>query len=83
MIGQLIEELCVANIKLFEVCNTKAEIAKRPADFTKKQMSENARRDIELCKRRAQLKSSIDKKLSDAILSGDISVIDEVKQYGT
>ena len=82
MIGQLIEELCVANIKLFGVCNKKAEIARSPGEFTKKECVENARRDIELCKRRAQLKTTIDRALNDAIICGDTSVIDEVKQYG-
>lgn len=82
MIGQLIEELCIANIKLFNVCDRKAEIAMRPADFSKKDCVENARQDIALCKRRAQLKSAIDKALHDAIISGDTLVIEEVKQYG-
>lgn len=82
MIGQLIEELCIANIKLFNACDMKAAIAAKPAEFTKKDCVENARRDIELCKRRAQLKTAIDKALNDAILSGDTCVIDEVKQYG-
>lgn len=83
MIGQLIEELCIANIKLFNCCNTKAEIVRNPGDFSKKDCVENARRDIELCKRRAQLKSAIDKALRNAIISGDALVIEEVKQYGS
>ncbi len=83
MIGQLIEELCIANIKLFGVCNRKADIANNPGDFTKKDCVENFRRDIELCKRRAQLKTAIDREINDAIISGDTSVIDEVKQYGS
>lgn len=82
MIGQLIEELCIANIKLFNVCDTKAAIAAKPADFSKKDCVENARRDIELCKRRAQLKNAIDRAINDAIIAGETSVIDEVKQYG-
>ncbi len=82
MIGQLIEELCIANIKLFNVCDTKAAIAANPGDYTKKDCVENARQDIALCKRRAQLKNAIDRAISDAIISRDTSVIDEVKQYG-
>lgn len=83
MIGQLIEELCVANIKLFNVCDIKAAIAAKPGDYSKKDCVENARRDIALCKRRAQLKNAIDQALNAAIISGETSVIDEVKQYGT
>lgn len=82
MIGQLIEELCIANIKLFNCCNMKVEITTRPENFTKKEMVENAQSDISLCKRRAQLKTAIDNALNSAILSGGMEVIDEIKQYG-
>lgn len=82
MIGQLIEELCIANIKLFNVCNTKADIARSPGNYTKKDCVDNARQDIALCKRRAQLKNAIDQAINDAIISRDTSVIDEIKQYG-
>lgn len=81
-ISQLIEELCISNIKLYNCCDVKARIAANPSDFTKKQIVENARKDIELCKRRGQLKTSIDKELNRAILLGETSVIDEVKRYG-
>ena len=83
MIGQLIEELCVANIKLFNVCDKKAAIAASPAEFSKKDCVDNARADIALCKRRAQLKNAIDRAINDAIISGDTSVIDEIQQYGS
>jgi len=82
MIGQLIEELCIANIKLFSVCDKKAEIAKNPGDFSKKEIVQNASRDVELCKRRAQLKTAIDQAISSAIIAGEVDVITEVKQYG-
>jgi len=81
-IGQLIEELCIANIKLFNVCDKKAEIVKAPGDFTKSEIVENASRDVELCKQRAQLKTAIDRAISHAIIAGEVDVIDEVKQYG-
>ena len=82
-IGQLIESLCVANIKLFNICNIKTQIAANPSAFSKKQMADNARADVNLCKTRAQLKNAIDKAISKAILNTEeSSVIDEVKSYG-
>lgn len=81
-IGQLIEELCVANIKLFVLCDKKAKVVQSPANFSKGELVEMTKRDLELCKRRAKLKHAIDKTLNDAILVGEMAVIDEVKQYG-
>lgn len=83
MIGELIEKLCIANIKLFETCNQKANMAKSPNDFTKKQMAQVMKKDIELCKQRAMLKTAIDNELNRSIVSGGTTVIDEVKNYGS
>jgi hypothetical protein len=83
MIGQLIEELCVANIKLFMVCDKKADAAKSPEKYTKKELQKIMAQDIALCKRRAQLKSRIDKVVSDALLLGEMDGIEEIKSYGS
>ena len=82
MLGELIEKLCVANIKLYHICNTKADIASNPANYSKEQMVANAAADIELCKQRGAIKKAIDKSINDAIITGETSIIDEVKQYG-
>lgn len=82
MIGELIEKLCIANIKLFKVCDDKAKIADNPADFSKTEIVEVMRKDINLCKQRAQLKNAIDRTVAHSIMKGELSVIEEVKQYG-
>lgn len=82
MIGELIEKLCIANIKLFQVCNDKANMANNPGDFSKTEMVEIMRKDINLCKLRAQLKNAIDSAVSQSIMNGEISTVQEIKQYG-
>lgn len=82
MIGELIEKLVIANLKLYDTCNDKAKAAKNPANFSKRELVEIMRKDIELCKQRAQLKNAIDRTLSHSIMKGELSVSEEVKQYG-
>ncbi len=83
MIGELIEKLSISNAKLFKLFDIKADMASRPADFTKAQMADAMRRDIELCKQRGFLKRSIDKAINDAIIKGGVTITDEVKSYGS
>ena len=83
MIGELVEKLSIANIKLYEVCDKKADIAREPGSFSKQEIVDVLRRDIELCKQRAMLKKAIDNAVNQAIMDGRTSVIDEVKSYGT
>lgn len=83
MIGELIEKLCIANIKLFMICDKKADMAKNPAAFSKEDVIETVRRDVELCKQRAYLKNQIDKAVNEAIMHGKTAVLDEVKSYGS
>ena len=82
MIGELIEKLSIANIKLFKVCDDKAKIATNPGDFSKAEIVEVVRKDIQLCQQRAKLKNAIDVALNDSIMKGELSVVEEVKQYG-
>jgi hypothetical protein len=82
MMGELVEKLSIANMKLFKVCDKKADIARNPGDFSKSEIVDVIRRDIELCKQRASLKNQIDKTLNQAIMDGKASVVDEVKSYG-
>lgn len=81
-IAQLIEELCISNIKLFDVCNKKAAIASNPAGFSKEEAVETIGRDIELCKQRARIKTEINRVLNEAVVLGKLDIVDEVKQYG-
>lgn len=71
----MIDALCIVNNKLFSLCDKKAEMAKRPADFSKEDFVNLAARDIELCKTRAGLKNSINS------FFGQKTV--EVKEYGS
>lgn len=83
MIGEFVEKLSIANIKLYEVCDKKADIVKDPSKYSKDEIVEVLRKDIELCKQRAMLKNAIDNKISQAIMSGSSSVVNEVKNYGS
>jgi len=83
MIGELIEKLTIANIKLYMLCDKKADMAKNPEAYTKKQMAEVMDADIQLCKQRGSLKKQIDIAINSAIITGETSVIDEVKDYGS
>lgn len=83
MIGNLIEQLSVANTKLFELCNKKHEITNSPENFSKEDMVALIEKDIELCKTRANLKNKIDETLNGAIRNGGLDSIKEVKQYGS
>ena len=82
MIGELIEKLCIANIKLFMICDDKAKMAAQPGNYSKTEMAEVMGKDIKLCRERARLKNAIDRTLSQSIMKGELSVIEEVKQYG-
>jgi len=75
--SELIEKLCIANIKLFQLCDKKADMAKSPADYSKADMAKVMRQDIELCKLRGQLKSQIDRLISPEV------AIEEIKNYGS
>lgn len=77
MIGELIEKLAIANIKLYNTCDEKADMAANPQNYTKEQMAEVMKRDIELCKQRGALKSQIDK-----VLLGSVAT-EEIKKYGS
>lgn len=75
-IAEQIEKLATATIKLYFVCDKKADAAKNPDKYSQEELEEIARQDIELCKQRAQLKGSIDK-----YINAHLGVL-EVKKYG-
>lgn len=83
MIGQLIEDLAIANIKLYMLCDMKADVAANPDNYSKEAIVKMNAQDIALCKRRAQLKSRIDSALSQAIIKGEMGVVEEIKRYGS
>lgn len=83
MIGELIEKLSIANTKLFTICDKKADMAKNPDDYSKQEMADVMRKDIELCKQRASLKNAIDAAINQAIIKGGVSAVSEVKDYGS
>jgi hypothetical protein len=74
--GQYSEDLCIANLKLFKVCDLKDKIAKGEIECSNEQKELLLKQDIELCKTRAHLKSELDK-----IIMG-YKAIFEAKNYG-
>jgi len=75
--GELIEKLCILNIKLFMACNAKADAVANPKAYSKEDLIRLMEKDIELCKGRGKLKSQIDK-----LIIGDAAV-EEIKNYGS
>lgn len=73
-LGELVEKLAIANIKLYNLCDLKTDMSKNPADYTKEQLVTLMEQDIKLCKERAKLKNAINKTVG---LDGD-----EIKRYG-
>lgn len=73
-IGELIEKLCIANIKLYMLCDKKVDMAADPLKYSKEEIAALLSKDIALCKERASLKSEINKILG---AGGE-----EVKMYG-
>ncbi len=74
-LGELVEKLTIANIKLYNLCDRKALAANNPGDFSKEELAAIMRKDIELCKERALLKNAINK------VAG-IPSTEEIKSYG-
>jgi RNA processing factor Prp31 len=83
-ISELIDKLITINIKLYNVLEESAKISNQSKKTDKDmiQLGELNVRNINLVKNRSQLKSAIDQKIKDAIKSGNVSVLDEVKKYG-
>jgi len=83
-ISELIDKLITINIKLYNVLEDSAKIAnmnnKKDSDMIK--LGELNAKNIRLVQNRSQLKTAIDFKISQAIKSGNVSVLDEVKKYG-
>lgn len=74
-LGELVEKLAIANIKLFQLCDKKADAAKNPANYTKQELVDLCANDIALCKERARLKNAINK------VAG-VDIAEEIKGYG-
>jgi len=81
--SELIDKLNIVNIKLFNLLDKTAELdkkinkSKEDIDLIIQLSGDN----IRLAKQRSNLKSAIDKKLNEAIKSGDTNILDEVKNY--
>lgn len=73
-LGEMVEKLCIANIKLYNLCDLKTDMSKNPADYTKEQLVTLMEQDIQLCKERAKLKNIINKSVG---IEGE-----EIKRYG-
>lgn len=72
--GEVVEKLCIANIKLFMLCDKKDAIVKNPGNYPKGELVKVMKQDVALCKERAHLKNQINK-----LFGNDIQ---EIKNYG-
>ncbi len=71
-IGELIERLMIANMKLWAVCDKKANAANMSQEDLRVLVSD----DLNLCKSRAAIRAEINKRLG-GVVSGE-----SVKSYG-
>lgn len=83
-ISELIDKLITINIKLYNVLEDSAKIAsmKNQTDKDLIELGKLNAKNIRLVQNRSQLKTAIDLKISQAIKTGNVSVLDEVKKYG-
>ncbi len=72
-IGELIERLCIANMKLWAVCDKKANAANMSQEDLRVLVAD----DLNLCKSRAAIRAEINKRLG-GIVSGE-----SVKSYAS
>jgi hypothetical protein len=82
-ISEIVDKLITINIKLFNVLDKAAEFDKIQ-DKTISDLEQIAilsGENIKLIKLRSFLKSSLDKKLKEAIKTGNVEVLEEVKKY--
>lgn len=77
--SELIDKLAIVNIKLYMVKEKQANIKSSTSKIELKSLIDQ---DISLCRQRSTLKKEIDALLQKAIRTGDITQINEVKDYG-
>jgi hypothetical protein len=73
-VAEDIEKLVISNIKLYMVCEKKAQVANGTLDLSKEELESLMKQDIDLCRQRGALKNAINKALGQAP--------QEVKRYG-
>lgn len=83
-ISELIDKLITINIKLYNVLEESGKLANlnNKSDKEMIKLGELNEKNIRLVKNRSQLKTAIDSKIANAVKSGNVSVLDEVKKYG-
>jgi hypothetical protein len=80
--SELIDKLITINVKLFNVLDRSSYLdSLEKTEEVKNEIVNLSGENIRLIKQRSFLKSSIDKKLNDAIKNGGTQVLDEVKKY--
>ena len=77
LLGDLMDSLSIVNAKMFELCNTKKQMADNPSNYTKEEMAALLGKDIALCEQRAVLKNKLNK-----MTPGISHTIEEIKMYG-
>lgn len=71
-VADLIDKLSIVNVKLFFVCDKKAN----PDSLSKEELVKLMKQDVSLCAERSRLKNEINKLLGS-------KVPEEVKNYGS
>jgi hypothetical protein len=80
--SELIDKLITIYVKLFNVLDRSSYLdSLEKTEEVKNEIVNLSGENIRLIKQRSFLKSSIDKKLNDAIKNGGTQVLDEVKKY--
>jgi hypothetical protein len=80
--SELIDKLITINVKLFNVLDRSSYLdSLEKTEEVKNEIVNLSGENIRLIKQRSFLKSSIDKKLNNAIKNGGTQVLDEVKKY--
>lgn len=76
--SELIDKLSIVNVKLYMVKEKQSQVTDgTPKEELKKLIDQ----DLSLCRERSVLKKEINAALQNAVKSGNVSQLQEVKQY--
>ncbi len=76
--SELVDKLSIVNVKLYMVKEKQSQVTN---ETTKEILKGLIDQDLSLCKERSSLKKQIDVALFNAVKTGSVTVINEVKQY--
>lgn len=77
-ISELIDKLSIVNVKLYM---TKEAQSKTTEETSKEELKRLIDQDLSLCRERSVLKKEINTAISNAVKTGSVAQLQEVKQY--